>query len=59
MHSEIDVAFHDGVVDELVNAGVIAISQRGLEEDFGDAEDLVAKSDIVQIRECIGFGQCR
>ncbi len=46
--AQIDVALHDAVVDDLVNAGALHAEERGLEQRLGAPVSLVANCDHLQ-----------
>merc|ERR1711865_687523 len=47
--TDVDVALHDRVVGQLVNAGRLHAEEGGLEERLGAAEALVANGDYLTV----------
>merc|ERR1719269_176596 len=50
-----DVALHDGLERAVVDARRLLADERGLEEDLGAAEALVADDDDVAVGELVGL----
>jgi hypothetical protein len=57
--SDIDIAFHDGVIGGLVDTSIFLANKVGFEQHFGASETLVANGDDLTIRQFIVLLQGR